>query len=335
MTEQDLAEALSDGIVCLQRDGQLLWWNAVAEGLLKLEKRPSYNNITKFIPNVKFRRYFKRQPFNDVLEMPSPCVTNRKLSMHLRPYGDHLLLVVRDVTHTHHLNSMRQDFIANVSHELRTPLTVFHGYLEILQDNDLSDPVLLRDILHQMQTQSRRMEGLVKDLLLLSRLESDEPDLANLRPVNLAGLLRIILDDAKALAKNKAHNFIVHLDEELEVAGQSEELHSAFSNIIFNAVHYTPANGQIDIDLYQEDDSVYLRVKDNGVGIAKDKIPKITQRFYRVDEARSRDDGGRGGTGLGLAIVKHVLLRHHGELLIDSEPGVGSTFYCCFPQSAS
>ncbi|MDF1795511.1 MAG: phosphate regulon sensor histidine kinase PhoR [Coxiellaceae bacterium] len=333
MTEQDLAEALSDGIVCLQRDGQCVWWNSAAEGLLKLEQLPSYNNITKIIPNVKFRRYFKRQPFNEVLELPSPSYTNRQLIIHLRPYDDHLLLVVRDVTHTHHLNSMRQDFIANVSHELRTPLTVFHGYLEILQDNDLDDPILLRDILQQMQIQSRRMEGLVRDLLLLSRLEGDEPDIAQHQQVNLAGLLRIIIDDAKALSGKKNHHFAVSLDEDIEVEGHSEELHSAFSNIIFNAVHYTPENGEIQIDLYKDGDDFTVRVKDNGIGIAEEQIPKLTQRFYRVDEARSRDDSRRGGTGLGLAIVKHVLLRHHGELLIDSEPGVGSTFYCRFPVS--
>lgn len=329
VSDQALAQALSEGVICLDGDGHLLWWNDAASGLLKLTDDNRGDLITDVFTHKKFGRYFDLKKFDDVLELPSPTFSNRHLTAVFRQYNDNLLLLVRDVTHTHVLDRIRQDFIANVSHELRTPLTVFHGYLELLIDNDVNDPAILKDILQQMMGQSRRMELLVKDLLLLSRLEGDEPDISQHRAVNVAGILRMIVDDAKALSGDKQHVFGVELDDAIEIEGDPEELHSAFSNLIFNAVHYTPAHGEIGITLSQQGKHVQLDVSDTGLGIDEKDIPKLTQRFYRVDKARSRDDG-RSGTGLGLAIVKHVLIRHQAELVIASKLGQGSTFSCIF-----
>lgn len=329
MNDRDLAEALSEGIVCLEADGQLLWWNSAASNLLRLEQQTGKHSIFDVIQLASFSDLFNRQQFNQALELPSPCFSRRYITAILKPYGDKCLLVLHDVTHTHRLNSIRQDFIANVSHELRTPLTVFHGYLEILLDNQPPDPAVLQDVLRQMMAQSQRMASLVKDLLLLSRLESAEPDPAQHRSVNLAGLIRMTIRDAKALSGNKNHKFILDLDSSIVVAGDAEELHSALSNLIFNAVHYTQAQGTIHVSLHNSNGVTEVSIKDNGIGIAQKDISKITQRFYRVDKARSRE-GDKGGTGLGLAIVKHVLLRHHAELLIDSVPEKGSCFICRF-----
>ena len=265
-----------------------------------------------------------------MLELESPFFADRWLNIMLRPYSqDQLLMVIRDITLTHRLDSIRKDFIANVSHELRTPLTVFHGYLEILQDMPSIQPDQLQEILAQMAGQSQRMQSLVKDLLLLSRLESAEPDINKHSKIHVATMLEAICSDAKVLSGDKAHQFSFELDDSLYIFGQEEELYSAFSNLVFNAVRYTPEKGTIFLKWYVEDEKSVLLIEDNGVCIAKEDIPKLTQRFYRTDKARSRVQDGEG-TGLGLAIVKHVLLRHQAELYIESALGQGSRFYCFF-----
>lgn len=223
-----------------------------------------------------------------------------------------------------------QDFVANVSHELRTPLTVFHGYLEILLDQPKIPQKKLKEILEQMREQSNRMSFLVRDLLLLSRLESVSPDVSQYKLVDVAALLQAITEDAKALSADQQHDITLKVDEKLFLLGNQEELHSAFSNLIFNAVTYTPDKGKIAITWCLEKNMPTMMVKDTGIGIAQKHIPRITQRFYRVD--KSRLHRGEHGTGLGLAIVKHVLLRHHGKLMIESKINKGSVFKCIFPQ---
>lgn len=232
------------------------------------------------------------------------------------------------VNHIQHLERMRQDFVANVSHELRTPLTVIHGYLEALLDQDLDETKPWRKIFLQMHQQTLRMENLVENLLLLSRLEGHEDENRIEKPVAVAALLESLAEEARELSGDSNHHIQAEVDEHLQIMGFEDELHSLFSNIIFNAVKYTPANGKIHIAWYQKNHAIYFDVRDTGIGIQAEHIPRLTERFYRVDPARSR---ASGGTGLGLAIAKHVLLRHEGKLEIQSEIGRGSIFTCTFP----
>lgn len=228
--------------------------------------------------------------------------------------------------------SMDQDLVANVSHELRTPLTVFLGYLELLQSEHEFTREQSQEIFSQMRGQAQRMERLVNDLLLLSRLENDIPDREAYSEVFVSKILEEIIVDAKRLSADQEHEIILEADAHLTLMGDEEELRSAFSNLIYNAVRYTPAKGKIEVRWFQEENTKRFDVQDTGIGIAEKYIPQITRRFYRVDKARSR---GKGGTGLGLAIVKHVLLRHKGKLLIKSRLNVGSIFSCIFPSHLS
>jgi len=232
------------------------------------------------------------------------------------------------IHHIQHLERMRQDFVANVSHELRTPLTVIHGYIEALLLQDLDDTKPWRKIFMQMHQQTLRMETLIEDLLLLSRLECQEDEPLDMKTVPVATLLKSLYKEAKEYSGDAQHHITLQATKTLDIQGNTEELHSLFSNIIFNAVKYTPGKGKIAIRWYRENDQACFSVTDTGIGIAAKHIPRLTERFYRVDPGRSR---ASGGTGLGLAIAKHVLLRHQGALSIESELGKGSCFTCRFP----
>lgn len=232
------------------------------------------------------------------------------------------------ITHIEHLERMRRDFVANVSHELRTPLTVIRGYLELLLGQEHTETKPWKKIFTQMYQHSLRMESLIEELLLLSRLENDEQEVENQKNIVISDMLEIICDDARSLSGKKGHIIELKADTKLLLTGAEEELKSLFSNIIFNAVKYTPAKGKINVDWYLKEKQAIFCVKDTGIGIEEKDIPRLTERFYRVDKARSRESGG---TGLGLAIVKHVLIRHHGELHIESTLGKGSIFTCIFP----
>jgi two-component system, OmpR family, phosphate regulon sensor histidine kinase PhoR len=229
------------------------------------------------------------------------------------------------ISHIQHLERMRQDFVANVSHELRTPLTVIHGYLETLMAQPENRH--LGKIFMQMFQQTLRMQNLIADLLLLSAMEIDEQNATVKHPVHVSGLLELITEEARILSANK-HRIVLESDDDLCLQGNENELRSLFSNIIFNAVKYTPAGENIHISWQKQKKNAIFKVVDTGIGIAKEHIPRITERFYRVDKARSRESGG---TGLGLAIAKHVLIRHDGQLKIKSQVGKGSTFSCIFP----
>jgi two-component system phosphate regulon sensor histidine kinase PhoR len=233
------------------------------------------------------------------------------------------------VAHIQHLERIRQDFVANVSHELRTPLTVIHGYLEILLEQKSAPN--LHHIFLQMQQQTSRMENLVENLLLLSHLENEaENNITKQHPVPVANLLTHVCAEAQQLSGQARHKIKLFADATLLLQGVDSELQSLFSNIIFNAVKYTPAKKQIEIRWYEENNKAHFVVEDQGIGIAKKHLPRITERFYRVDKARTR---ASGGTGLGLAIAKHVLLRHHGKLKIQSQLNKGSIFHCTFPKT--
>ncbi|WP_259411743.1 ATP-binding protein [Coxiella burnetii] len=230
--------------------------------------------------------------------------------------------------HINQLERIRSDFVANVSHELRTPLTVIRGYLETLLKKEVRDSKSYQKIFQQMYQHSARMETIIDDLLLLSRLESDDHPTEEKMNVAVPEILKTLCADAERISGEKQHFIQLKAEPNLYISGSEEELKSLFSNIIINSVKYTPSKGRINVKWYRDDDHAVFSVVDTGIGIAKVHIPRITERFYRVDKARSRE---RGGTGLGLAIVKHVLMRHDGELHIESEPGKGSIFTCRFP----
>ncbi len=233
-------------------------------------------------------------------------------------------------THIQHLERVRSDFVANLSHELRTPLTVIQGYLETLLKQETSKIRPWKKIFEQMFQNCIRMANIVEDLLLLSSLESDDYPLEENKGILISAMLETICKEIQNISVEKKHQISLKIDARVRLNGAEKELKSLFSNLIINAIKYTPSKGKIKIEWYVEEDQAIFKVSDTGIGIAKKHIPRITERFYRVDKARSR---GSGGTGLGLAIVKHILLRHQGELLIASILGKGSTFTCIFPAS--
>ncbi len=276
----------------------------------------------------RFKEYFAQENYREPLELPSPVDDHIRLQFQLTLYGngEHLMLV-RDVTRVHQLEQMRKDFVANVSHELRTPLTVLTGYLETLLDNVDEVQPRWRRALQQMQQQGTRMQNLLTDLLLLARLEAtDYP--ADSQPVAVALLLLCIRSDAIALSAERGHRISCRPTPALLLKGSEAELRSAFSNLVFNAVKYSPEGGDIRIRCWRDAEGAHLAVQDSGLGIEAKHIPRLTERFYRVDASRAANTGG---TGLGLAIVKHVLLRHRARLEISSTPGKGSSFVCHFP----
>jgi two-component system phosphate regulon sensor histidine kinase PhoR len=326
---QESTAALKDAVIMLDRDGNLEWWNIAAEKLLGLKTpQDSGQQITNLVRDPRFIEYFENHNYNEPLELPSPVSDRLRLQFHITQYGnrEHLMLV-RDITRLYQLEQMRKDFVANVSHELRTPLTVISGYLETLLDNvEDVNPRWLR-ALQQMQQQGGRMQNLLNDLLLLAKLEATDYPSDN-QPVAVDLLLLSIKNDAQALSGERHHRISLEADPHLKLKGSETELRSAFSNLVFNAVKYTPDEGNIQIRWWGDEQGAHLSVQDSGLGIEAKHLPRLTERFYRVDSSRASNTGG---TGLGLAIVKHVLLRHRARLDIVSNLGKGSTFTCHFP----
>jgi two-component system phosphate regulon sensor histidine kinase PhoR len=326
---QESTAALKDAVIMLDRDGNLEWWNIAAEKLLGLKTpQDSGQQITNLVRDPRFIEYFENHNYNEPLELPSPVSDRLRLQFHITQYGnrEHLMLV-RDITRLYQLEQMRKDFVANVSHELRTPLTVISGYLETLLDNvEDVNPRWLR-ALQQMQQQGGRMQNLLNDLLLLAKLEATDYPSDN-QPVAVDLLLLSIKNDAQALSGERHHRISLEADPHLKLKGSEAELRSAFSNLVFNAVKYTPDEGEIRVRWWGDEQGAHLSVQDSGLGIEGKHLPRLTERFYRVDSSRASNTGG---TGLGLAIVKHVLLRHRARLDIVSSLGKGSTFTCHFP----
>lgn len=328
---QGSTAALRDAVVMLDSQGNLQWWNKAAESLLGL-KIPQDNGqpIGNLVRDPRFKDYFSRGQYLDPLELPAPHSPHKQLQIHITRYGnqEHLLLA-RDVTRVHQLEQMRKDFVANVSHELRTPLTVICGYLETLLDNLGELDPRWRRALQQMQQQSGRMQDLLSHLLLLAKLETSEQPSDN-QAVAVEQLLQSIRRDAEALSAEGQHHIQVDADPLLRLWGNESELRSAFSNLLFNAVKYTPDKSEIYLRWWQDEQGAHLSVEDSGPGIEARHLSRLTERFYRVDSGRGNNTGG---TGLGLAIVKHVLLRHNGRLEITSVLGKGSRFTCHFAAS--
>ena len=325
---QQSTTALRDAVVMLDSDGNLEWWNPAGHRLLGLQTpQDAGQPVVNLVRHPRFKEYFERKDFREPLNLRSPVDPNLHLQIFITLYGqrEHLL-VARDVTRMQQLEQMRKDFVANVSHELRTPLTVISGYLETLLDHaDALAPRWQRPM-QQMQQQATRMSHLLDDLLLLARLEATDYPAEN-QPVAVERLLQTIRTDALALSGARGHRIQLESEPDLLLKGCESELRSAFSNLVFNAVKYTPDGGEVLIRWWSDEQGAYLAVRDNGIGIEARHLPRLTERFYRVDASRAADTGG---TGLGLAIVKHVLLRHRGRLEVVSQPGQGSTFTCHF-----
>lgn len=319
--------AMPDGAVVLNQFGQIVWFNDAAGRLLGLARQQDVGQrIANLVRSPAFIRYLNAGDFREPVEIPSPLDDERRLSLQVVPYGDgERLLLVRDVTRLFRLEQMRREFVANASHELRSPLTVIAGYLEALNDDDRvgSD---WEGPIREMRRQADRMSGIIADLLELSRLET-AGEMVNGDVIDVRGLLARIREEALALGDGP-RDVELMLETDARLRGVEKEIYSAFSNLVFNAMRYTPASGRVAIRWYRRGQNLCLAVSDTGIGIPKEHIPRITERFYRVDSGRVRS---KGGTGLGLAIVKHVLQRHGAKLEIDSTPGEGSTFTCVFP----
>jgi two-component system phosphate regulon sensor histidine kinase PhoR len=327
---EDATSALPDATVIVGPEGEIRWSNAAAQQYLGIRwPEDSKQRITNLVRHPDVAEMLASSNSQEQsLDIASPTDPDIQLSLRVVPYAEDLrLFVARDVTRLHRLSQMRSDFVANVSHELRTPLTVVSGYLQTLRTQENLCPESWRPVLAQMQTQTDRMTSVIQDLLFISRLESERVPPQSER-VYVPEMLRRIHGEAQTLSGERRHLFALEADPKLHLLGVETELYSAFSNLVTNAVQYTPARGLIRITWYGDEQGAHFAVEDNGIGIPEHHLPRITERFYRVDTGRSRESGG---TGLGLSIVKHVLNRHDATLHIESTVGTGSLFRCDFP----
>ncbi|MEO7430661.1 MAG: phosphate regulon sensor histidine kinase PhoR [Dokdonella sp.] len=320
---RDAAAAMPDAVVALDLDRRIQWFNSAAGQLLGLKYPQDIGgHLTNLVRAPRFADWLRLDTVDALADLASPVDEAVRLNVRLIRYAENrALLVARDVSPLMRLEQVRRDFVANVSHELRTPLTVVHGYLDMIEPDQFPE---YEPILHELRIQSRRMTQIVEDLLTLSRLEAQNELL--LERISLRSLLEALRREATALSHGQ-HEIITELLGPHDLSGSAKDLHSAFSNLVTNAVRYTPAGGRITLRWESDSGGARLSVTDTGQGIPSQHIPRLTERFYRVSTSRSRESGG---TGLGLSIVKHVLQIHHAHLDIRSEPNIGSTFTCVF-----
>ena len=326
---REASQAMPHGLLFLSNTHTIEWVNRQGEQHFGLEQaRDQGTPITNLVRQPDFVRYLQDGRYEEPLTLTIGRPISRMLMVHVVPFSEDMrLLMSEDITQGERLQAMRRDFVANVSHEMRTPLTVVTGFLETVIDG--LDDLEKDDIRHYLglaSEQAGRMQRLIQDLLTLSALEADEP-IRHEEAVDVANLLEEVQQEARVVSGGR-HTIELDCSTHARLLGNAKELYSAFANLAINAVRYTPAGGNIRISWRQRGSVVEYAVKDDGIGIAPEHIPRLTERFYRVDRGRSRETGG---TGLGLAIVKHVLNRHQGDLLIESEPATGSTFTACFP----
>ncbi len=321
-----MTSAMPDGVVVLGTDREILWFNRNAGRLLRLRRKVDFGQrIDNLIRHPDFIRYVELGDYSMPVVVRSTVDAEMHLALQMVAYGSQQLLLVRDVTRQVRLEAMRKDFVANASHELRSPLTVITGYVDTLAEDPGMDP-LWRGPLEEMRRQTERMRAVVDGLIELSRLEAASGE-AGLDLVDVCGMLTLIRREVLALERRPA-DVTLTLDSDAKLLGSEPEVHSIFANLISNAVKYTPPEGRVDIRWWVDAAGGHFEVADTGVGFAREHIPRLTERFYRVDPSRAR---ATGGSGLGLSIVKHALQRHGATLGIESEEGVGSTFSCHFP----
>lgn len=327
---EQATSVLPEGVAILDESYHIEWCNPLAEQHFGLDsKRDIGQQITYLARQPEFVQYLAMHEFSEPLVLSGARQNGLTLSIKLIPYGGNkLLLISRDITHLERIETMRRDFVANVSHELRTPLTVVNGFVETLHDMPNLENSMARRALHLMGEQTQRMERLVDDLLTLSKLE-DTLNILQEETVGVLGLLPSLHQEGHSLSAEK-HTLRLELASSCALLGNADELRSAFGNLISNAIRYTPQGGEILVSWHEQGGQPVFSVQDSGIGIAPQHIPRLTERFYRVDSSRSRETGG---TGLGLAIVKHIANRHQARLEITSEEGKGSTFSIVFPAS--
>ena len=316
-----------DGVVILDADNRIEWCNDTAETHFDLNLESDAGQpVVNLVRQPEFVAYVEAGDYGQPIELRLTRGSDNVLSVQLIPYGDaQKLLLSHDITRLERLETTRRDFVANVSHELRTPLTVLSGFLETIKALEL-DPQRSRDYINLMIEQGKRMERIVDDLLTLSTLESAPGPSLDER-VRVAPLLERLRAEAQALSAGK-HRIVLDAEPGFDLLGAENEIASACGNLVTNAIRYTPEGGEVRLRWRASADEAEFAVEDSGIGIAPEHIPRLTERFYRVDRGRSRETGG---TGLGLAIVKHILNRHHATLEIKSEPGKGSRFVARFP----
>ena len=324
------AMAVPDGMVILNGSEQIEWCNPASRKYMGLDcERDRGQFIRYLLRQAQFLDFLDAADYSRRLICKSPVNRELTLSLQLVPFGEsQKLLVARDITDLERVDAMRRDFIANVSHELRTPLTVVGGFVETLADAHDLPAAETRRYFDLMLDHTRRMQRLLDDLLTLSRLESADHGLKD-EPVNVAELAHSLKAEAESLSRGR-HRVNLQLESGASLKGSLQEIRSALGNLVSNAVRYTPEGGEITLVWRERAGEGVFSVTDTGEGIAAEHIPRLTERFYRVDRSRSRETGG---TGLGLAIVKHVLTRHGARLEIQSTPGKGSTFSAIFPSA--
>ena len=322
------AQALPEGVVVLDTGNRIQWANIRARQHFGLDLEHDLRApIVNLVRHPLFVKYLIEGDYREPVVIASTRDSATTLSLQIVPFGvEEKLLMSRDVTQLEAVARMRRDFIANVSHELKTPLTVLAGFIETLTDVEFDERQRKR-CLALMQEQATSMQRLVEDLLTLSALESDQNPMHEVAFATVPLLLELSAQ-AKALSGGK-HEITLDIIDAADVIGGRDELSSAFANLISNAVRYTPEGGRIALEWKASDAGGEFSVADTGIGIAEEHVPRLTERFYRVDRSRSR---ATGGTGLGLAIVKHVLIRHQAELGIESHPGRGSRFTIRIPR---
>ena len=319
--------ALPNGVVILNAQREIVWFNRMAARLLELRSTADLGlRIDNLLREPEFVRYLGRQDYSNPVVIRPTMGEDTYLSLQVAPYGDgQLLLLVSDVSRQMRLEAVRRDFVANASHELRSPLTVISGYLETLAQDPVLDQELLAPVA-EMRRQAERMTQIIRDLIELSRLEETD-EIVGGAPIDVAALLSLLRKDVLARPV-RPQEVRVRIESAVRLIGDEPEIHSAFSNLVDNAAKYTPPEGSIEMRWWTDEEGGHFAVTDTGFGIPSEHIPRLTERFYRVDAGRSR---ATGGSGLGLAIVKHVLQRHGARLEVQSTLGEGSSFTCHFP----
>jgi len=324
------SEALPDAVVVFKSDGEIVWCNKLAQYQLGFKwPDDAGDNITNLIRHPDFVEYLRSEAYNEPLDLISPINIDKILEFRVMPYAkNQRLLIVRDVTNYRQMDETRRNFVANVSHELRTPLTVLQGYIEILEMGAQDNKMQLKTI-KVLDQQTARMCSLVEQLMTLSKIEG-AATVDFHESINIPALLTQIENEAITLGRKKSHSVQFKVDPKLSVVGDEMQLRSAMSNLVYNAINYTPEGGSIKVLWKKLPEGAYFCVMDTGDGIAPEHILHLTERFYRVDASRSRDTGG---TGLGLSIVKHALSHYDTQLQIESNIGEGSQFSFIIPNS--